>query len=349
MARVTESNKRSLESAELVVCPLFALRLLRRVVKQWSEVFKLLDSSAATFSLRQYYSDSGAMPQEGTQRSTVTWLYHQLCRETTQTAILHGSGRSCYWHSTHLAYVKFKAEVVNSDPSIIIFHDVIHNEEIVTLKNLSFEKLAPSTLLATKVAHERHLVRVSQTAWLLDSVSPVVSRVSQRVQLVTGHSTKILADTTHAEPYQVVNYGIGGVNGLHEDSVRVLRSEGQENHPMLQQSGDRLATWMFYLSEVPLGGATVFPLLGAGIRPEKGAAVLWYNVKRNGEGDVRMVHAGCPVLRGDKWGIRYTTGTPQVSGTPQVPHKYQVHHRYPTGIRLMGDVCVRYRVPFTVT
>ena len=34
----------------------------------------------------------------------------------------------------------------------------------------------------------------------------------------------------------------------------------------------------------------------------QGAAAFWYNVRRSGEGDSRMVHAGCPVLLGDKWG-----------------------------------------------
>lgn len=41
----------------------------------------------------------------------------------------------------------------------------------------------------------------------------------------------------------------------------------------------------------------------------QGTAVLWYNLKRNGEGDMRVVHAGCPVLYGDKWGEQGHTHT----------------------------------------
>lgn len=32
------------------------------------------------------------------------------------------------------------------------------------------------------------------------------------------------------------------------------------------------------------------------------AAIFWWNLHRNGEGDADTLHAGCPVLIGDKWG-----------------------------------------------
>ncbi|KAK7471344.1 hypothetical protein BaRGS_00036019 [Batillaria attramentaria] len=251
------------------------------------------------------------------RRQAVRTLYHQMCRKTMQASIVYGSGRECYQHSTFIPYLKFKAEVVNSDPLITVFHDVISDDEIREMKQLSFGKLSPSTLAVAQVAHEQQLIRVSQNAWLFD-LTPTMKRVSQRVELITGLSTRMLDEDTHAEPYQVVSYGMSGVNGLHEDSVvlnyglggvygphedsvRIPRQSGNENTPLLLHSGDRTATWMYYLSDVPLGGATVFPLLGAGIRPQKGTAAFWYNLRRSGEGEVRMVHAGCPVLYGDKW------------------------------------------------
>ena len=35
----------------------------------------------------------------------------------------------------------------------------------------------------------------------------------------------------------------------------------------------------------------------------KGACAIWYNLLKNGDGDYRTRHAGCPVLSGTKWGI----------------------------------------------
>ncbi|GFN82226.1 prolyl 4-hydroxylase subunit alpha-1-like [Plakobranchus ocellatus] len=109
---------------------------------------------------------------------------------------------------------------------------------------------------------------------------------------------------TPSEMFQVVNYGLGGLYAPHEDSVRASRDLGAETSRQFKRSGDRMATWMFYLSDVQLGGATVFPALNLSVVPVKGSAVLWYNLLRNGSPDTRLVHAGCPVIIGDKWGKR---------------------------------------------
>lgn len=56
------------------------------------------------------------------------------------------------------------------------------------------------------------------------------------------------------------------------------------------------------LSDVTAGGRTAFPEAGIALSPEKGAAVLWFNVKKNGYFNTKALHGGCPVLLGQKWG-----------------------------------------------
>ena len=67
-------------------------------------------------------------------------------------------------------------------------------------------------------------------------------------------------------------------------------------------TGNRIATWLTYMSDVDYGGATVFTQMGVTLRPKRGAAAFWYNLFRNGEGDEMTRHAACPVLAGTKWG-----------------------------------------------
>nr|XP_015205045.1 PREDICTED: prolyl 4-hydroxylase subunit alpha-2-like isoform X3 [Lepisosteus oculatus] len=94
---------------------------------------------------------------------------------------------------------------------------------------------------------------------------------------------------------QVANYGVGGQYEPHYDfSRRPFDSN-------LKKDGNRLATYLNYMSDVEAGGATVFPDFGAAIWPRKGTAVFWYNLFRSGEGDYRTRHAACPVLVGSKW------------------------------------------------
>ncbi|KAA0718716.1 Prolyl 4-hydroxylase subunit alpha-1 [Triplophysa tibetana] len=64
---------------------------------------------------------------------------------------------------------------------------------------------------------------------------------------------------------------------------------------------DRIATFLTYMSDVEIGGATVFPEIGIALKPEKGSAVFWYNLHKNGDVDLSTEHAGCPVLRDNKW------------------------------------------------
>jgi len=60
-------------------------------------------------------------------------------------------------------------------------------------------------------------------------------------------------------------------------------------------------TFMVYMSEVGLGGRTVFPQAGISVKPEKGSALYWFNHDAAIEIDSRIFHLGCPVGFGNKW------------------------------------------------
>ena len=43
----------------------------------------------------------------------------------------------------------------------------------------------------------------------------------------------------------------------------------------------------------------MFPLVGAYVKPSKGAMVLWWNMDRAGGYDTLTRHGGCPVMIGE--------------------------------------------------
>ena len=71
--------------------------------------------------------------------------------------------------------------------------------------------------------------------------------------------------------FQIANYGIGGVYTPHTDA------DGDNGVTFGEQvgSGDRLSTFIGYLSDVDAGGATAFPAMGVTLWPKKGDAAYW--------------------------------------------------------------------------
>ncbi|XP_054721016.1 prolyl 4-hydroxylase subunit alpha-1-like [Uloborus diversus] len=126
-------------------------------------------------------------------------------------------------------------------------------------------------------------------AWLRGADHPLLRRLYRRLELVTGLSS------ASAEPFQMANYGLGGHFHLHMD---VLPDTEKYFGPDM---GNRIATWLTYLSDVNGGGATVFPRLNLTVWPKKGTALFWHNVKSNGVGNILTLHGACPVVTGSKW------------------------------------------------
>ncbi|KAM9325609.1 prolyl 4-hydroxylase subunit alpha-1 isoform 3-T3 [Gastrophryne carolinensis] len=177
-------------------------------------------------------------------------------------------------------------------PRIVRYHEIISDEEIEKVKALAKPRLRRATISnpITGVL-ETAQYRISKSAWLSSYEDPVVARINTRIQEITG------LDVSTAEELQVANYGLGGQYEPHFDF-------GRKDEPDAFKelgTGNRIATWLFYMSDVAAGGATVFPEVGAAVYPMKGTAVFWYNLFESGEGDYSTRHAACPVLVGNKW------------------------------------------------
>ncbi|XP_038591867.1 prolyl 4-hydroxylase subunit alpha-1-like isoform X2 [Micropterus salmoides] len=223
--------------------------------------------------------------------------YEQLCRgEGLRMTPRRQSRLFCryYDNNRHPKYVigPVKQEDEWDRPRIVRYHDIVSDKEIEKVKELAKPRLRRATVHDPQTgklttAH----YRVSKSAWLTAFEHPVVDQINQRIEDITG------LDVTTAEDLQVANYGVGGQYEPHFDFGRKDEPDAFEE----LGTGNRIATWLLYMSDVQAGGATVFTDVGASVRPKKGTAVFWYNLHPSGEGDYRTRHAACPVLVGNKW------------------------------------------------
>lgn len=67
------------------------------------------------------------------------------------------------------------------------------------------------------------------------------------------------------------------------------------------RGGQRCYTAMIFLNEVEEGGATTFGRLNMAIQPKPGVLLAWNNADENGVPNPWTVHAGSPVVRGEKY------------------------------------------------
>lgn len=222
--------------------------------------------------------------------------YERLCRGETRKSQRQRDKLSCYYNRNRPTQVlrPVKVETLNSDPDLYLFHDVISESEIELIKKLAKPQLKRAFVTNTDTGKEfKADYRISQSAWLDDNDSFVVKKISQRIQTTTGLSL----DSEHSEALQVANYGMGGHYEPHHDFLQNLDG----SLPVDDIDGDRIATVLFYMSDVEAGGATVFLDAEVIVYPRKGDAVFWFNLKKDGSPDVKTLHAACPVVIGSKW------------------------------------------------
>ncbi|XP_054165484.1 prolyl 4-hydroxylase subunit alpha-1-like [Oppia nitens] len=229
---------------------------------------------------------------EETERQT----YEALCRGEKRISDKTASQLMCFYlNTTYIPFLKLihiKVEEAFKRPQIVIFHDFMSDYEIEVVKSLSEPKLKRATVQNSVTGNlETAKYRISKSAWLTNREHPVVQRITQRISAITG------LELSTAEELQVVNYGIGGHYEPHFDFARREEKDAFKS----LGTGNRIATWLNYMSNVEAGGATVFPHLGITLWPKKSTAAFWYNLHKSGDGDLLTRHAACPVLVGSKW------------------------------------------------
>ncbi|XP_001994787.2 prolyl 4-hydroxylase subunit alpha-2 [Drosophila grimshawi] len=218
--------------------------------------------------------------------------YEKVCRgEVSASAAQQRPLRCRYARGQHAYRVlaPLKLEEHSLDPLVVSYHDMLSPQQIIELRQMAVPHMKRSTVNPLPGRQsKKSAFRVSKNAWLEYDTHPMMGRMLRDLSDATG------LDMTYCEQLQVANYGVGGHYEPHWDFF-----VDSQHYPA--EEGNRIATAIFYLSDVEQGGATAFPFLNFAVRPQLGNILFWYNLHRSLDMDYRTKHAGCPVLKGSKW------------------------------------------------
>ncbi|KAA8594162.1 hypothetical protein FQN60_004996 [Etheostoma spectabile] len=216
---------------------------------------------------------------DGLRRPSSNYLgtrdtYERLCQTQGSQPMLFENPRLFCDYFTNgnpgLLLLPVRREVLSLRPYVVLYHSFITDTEAEDIKRTAQPGLKRSVVAAgEKQATAEY--RISKSAWLKGSAHSTVGKLDQRISMLTGLNVK----HPYGEYLQVVNYGIGGHYEPHFDHAT--------------------------LSSVEAGGCTAFIYANFSVPVMEKAAIFWWNLHRNGQGDADTLHAGCPVLIGDKW------------------------------------------------
>ncbi|TRW98993.1 2OG-Fe(II) oxygenase [Candidatus Methylobacter oryzae] len=180
-----------------------------------------------------------------------------------------------------------------SNPYIVLIDNVLSISECDAIVLLAKQKgLNGSTVVdydsGASVVHD---ARTSSGTSFERSENQFITALETRLSTLSNWPLE------KAEPIQVLQYRDGQQYKPHHDYFDVTKP-GSASH--LIRGGQRVGTFVVYLTDVEQGGSTIFPNLGVEVRPRKGAAVFFSDVDEQGKPNPETLHGGAPVITGTK-------------------------------------------------
>ncbi|WP_373531805.1 2OG-Fe(II) oxygenase [Vampirovibrio sp.] len=178
-------------------------------------------------------------------------------------------------------------------PRLSLLKNFLSDEECDHLIERARPKIEPSTTVDPDTGeHIQVEARSSTSTYFTLGETPLISAIEERIAAL------LEVDVVNGEGLQVLRYGVGQEYQPHFDFF----DPNLKGTPMvIATGGQRLATCIMYLSAVESGGETRFPEVDIQVAPNKGDAILFYNLLPDGEVDRQSLHASLPVLAGEKW------------------------------------------------
>ncbi|MBX3726582.1 MAG: 2OG-Fe(II) oxygenase [Xanthomonadales bacterium] len=159
-------------------------------------------------------------------------------------------------------------------------------------------ELGRPTLMPSQVV-DPHSGRVLRDDYRTSSSTELAAFVEDPWALVLQNRLCELVDAPlgHAEWLSLLHYAPGQEYRPHRDYLPPPALKTAAG----RKAGQRRYTVFAYLCDVEAGGGTAFPELDVTVEPRLGRAVLFHNLDSDSAPDPRTLHAGLPVLAGEKW------------------------------------------------
>ncbi|KQP36166.1 2OG-Fe(II) oxygenase [Pseudorhodoferax sp. Leaf274] len=176
-------------------------------------------------------------------------------------------------------------------PRIVVFGNLLSDEECEALIDLARPRMARSRTVATKTGGEEiNVDRTSDGMFFQRGETDLITRIEERIAVLLRWPLE------NGEGLQILRYGPGAEYKPHYDYF----DPAEPGTPsILQRGGQRVGTLVMYLGEPERGGGTVFPDVHLEVAPKRGNAVFFSYDRPHPS--TRTLHGGSPVLAGEKW------------------------------------------------
>lgn len=187
------------------------------------------------------------------------------------------------------------AVVRNEDPRVSTFPGFIRGELCAELISYARGHLEPAKVYDAVGSQDIIVAHRSNTIATFDvpRVEFVHSLIQARMSAACGFPESMMEAPT------VLHYFPGEQFQSHYDFVNPASSP--DYRAEIARNGQRMLTFLVYLNDDYDGGETDFPQLGFTHKGSRGEGIYFVNALPDLSPDKRMLHAGRPTTRGEKW------------------------------------------------
>ncbi|MBD8897350.1 2OG-Fe(II) oxygenase [Rhodanobacter sp. DHG33] len=181
-----------------------------------------------------------------------------------------------------------KVSLSMDKPALRVLEGLLTDEECDELIALARPRLARALTIDASGEHQVDHRRTSVGMFFKLGELPLVAQLEQRIAALFD------IPVSHGEGLQILHYLPGQEYQPHFDWF----DPTQPGYSTITaRGGQRVASVVMYLNTPEAGGGTAFPEAGLTVTALRGSAVYFAYEG----GDASSLHAGLPVLRGEKW------------------------------------------------